>query len=57
MAHFMMFIKCQNVCLRVYVWQRLRLEKVLRGMARTDNENGEQQPVSIMAAKAGRISQ
>lgn len=38
----------------------VRARKVLRRMAKkkkTDDEDGEQQPLSIMAAKAGRIGQ
>lgn len=35
----------------------VRARKVLRRMANTDDEDGEEQPLSIKAAKAGKIGQ
>lgn len=46
------------MCVSAYVWAvAVEVREVLRRMAKTNNEDGEQQPVSIMAARAGRIGQ
>lgn len=60
MAHFVMFVKCQNMCVYVCMYACAEAQvfrKVSREMAKSDYEDEEQQPISIMAAKAGRIGQ
>lgn len=39
------------------VWVCKKVRKVLRGMAKADDKDGEQQPASVVAAKAGRMDQ